>query len=104
MSFTQEGNRLTWQGGQERVWIEAWGADALRVRANLVGQPLELPGALLEPAASAAQIEIAGEMASIRNGSLRAEIASNGRLAFFNADSGKLLCEEPGFRPGQPFA
>ncbi|HET9914888.1 MAG TPA: glycoside hydrolase family 31 protein [Anaerolineales bacterium] len=95
--FSREGNTLIWQENQQKVWIRPWGTNGLRVRANLVGKPLDLPQALLEPSSdgSGAVIEIAEENTSIRNGMIQATIGGDGRLKFHNTLTDQILLEEP---------
>jgi len=95
--FWVEGSVLTWQDNQQKVWIQPWGRDGLRVQANLAGHPLELPQALLdvppvEP--SAVRVEMDEHAASIQNGAIRAVMTRGGRLRFVHAASGDLLLEE----------
>lgn len=94
--FRQEGPMLVWQEGQHMLWIQAWGQDGVRVQANLLGHPLDLPQALLEPApASQPQLEVSEQSAWLQNGLIRVTAAPNGRLRFFNSASGAVLLEEP---------
>ena len=97
--FHSNKNFLAWQEGQQRLWIRPWGVNGLRVQANLSGgKPLDLPQALLPletPPATAFQVEIGEESASIRCGALRAVVTRAGRVQFMHAVSGKVLLEEP---------
>jgi len=101
-SFRQTNSKLIWESYHEMVQIEPWGQDSLRVRATMGSEIRDdLPGALLEPAPTQAQIDIAAERAVIRNGSIAAEIKeSTGRnpaavIRFLNADTGAELLAEP---------
>ncbi len=103
-SFHSTQNRLVWQEGQQKLWLQPWGPNGLRVQANLSGSPLDLPQALLPvdpPPASEFQLEIGEQSASLRNGKLSAVITRAGELQFLQAVSGKVLLEEP---PIQYFA
>lgn len=95
-SFVQRGEAIEWQGGGEKVRIEAWGPDALRVRGT-IGPEIrdDQPGALLpSPAHVPARVEIAPEMARITSGRLAAEMTASGRLRFVRSgDSAELLAE-----------
>ncbi len=96
--FQQSERLLVWQENQAIVWIQPWGKNGLRVQANLAGAPLDLPQALLDiPPVSASEIEIAVQPSGawIKNGSIKADIAANGRIQFFNAHSGAVLLQEP---------
>jgi len=93
--FTEDSDALTWRSGHEVVRIEAWGPDALRVRAGLDGVT-EGHGALSERPLAEATLKIDGEGASITVGTLTAEADLTGNLRFVRADTGEeLLCEQP---------
>ncbi len=95
--FSREGNTLVWQENQQKLWLQSWGENGLRVRANLSGKLLDLPQALLEPCSDSSIevfIEIKEENASIRNGMLQATIARNGHLAFLDTSTDQILLEE----------
>ena len=49
-SFDTEHGRIIWRGGGETLVVEAWGHDALRVRATRAGAVLDTDFALLPPA------------------------------------------------------
>jgi len=115
--FPQHNNTLIWKLGYETVQIEPWGRDSLRVRATMGAKIRDdLPGALLEPAATDAQIEIGTECAVIRNGAITAELSLKegpliafleGKVRFLNTATGaELLAEEPqrfGWPPARCF-
>jgi alpha-D-xyloside xylohydrolase len=110
---------VEWTGRQETLRIEAWGADAVRVRSRLAGPVLDdLPGALLDglpgaphdgvPAADPA-VEFTEGRARVVNGAITAEVDATGRVAFRRtADGAELLAERdahfwwPGPRPRTP--
>jgi alpha-D-xyloside xylohydrolase len=97
-NFSREGSVLVWQENQHKVWLQPWGKNGLRIQANLAGQPLNLPQALLETHtvnASDVQIEIGEQEATIQNGLIRAAISHNGRLRYAHAVSGEIFLEEP---------
>ena len=96
--FLREGNDLVWQENQEKLWLQPWGENGLRVQANLAGKRLDLPQALLDlPGDHSAEIsiEIDDETATIRHGLIQATIARNGRLVFHNMQTGQVLLAEP---------
>ena len=102
--FSSIKNLLLWQEGQQKLCIQPWGVNGLRLQANLSGSPLDLPQALLPVETQAvpeSEVEITEDTASIRNGKLRAVVSRAGRLQFLHAVSGKTLLEEP---PIQYFA
>jgi alpha-D-xyloside xylohydrolase len=71
--FHQSDNTLIWRRKHETLQIEPWGHDSLRVRATM-GRRIhdDLPGVLLQPAPTDAQIEVGAERAVIRNGAIAA--------------------------------
>ncbi len=88
-----ESQRLVYRHDGETLWIEPWGADALRVRAT---RGAEMPAdawALLEPPPCAVEIETSAQGGTIRNGKLTARVNSAGKLVFSNAQ-GRVLLEE----------
>ena len=101
--FDLGSGRLEWRLGHEVLRIEAWGPDALRVRAT-VGGPVTDPfadtGALLPDVERGhAQVARAAGGAVIRHGAIEAAVDAAGVITFRRADDGsELLAEEP--RPG----
>jgi alpha-D-xyloside xylohydrolase len=93
--FMQDGGALLWERNHEKMRIEPWGTDSLRLRASLGPQiQLDLPGGLINPVKSDGQIEIRPEKATIRNRGLTAEVLENGHLRFLNAAGVRLLEED----------
>ena len=94
--FRQQQHRLLWERYHETVQIEPWGHDSLRVRSTATaGIRDDLLSVLLPPAETDAQITIAAEGATIRNGALTASISPEGIIRFSNTASGaELLAEE----------
>jgi alpha-D-xyloside xylohydrolase len=95
MAFRQEKNKLIWGQGQERIQIEPWGPDALRVRGAL-NIPIvdDSLSALLDPLPSSVEIIISNEQASITNGKLRADISSLGTVCFINNKTNQEMIKE----------
>ena len=121
--FEKQGNRLVFLYDAEKLWIEPWGPDSLRVRATKDASMPEEDWALLPPAPagegevrieladltdimaiSAATVGLSGNVgsehglgstfaASITNGRITARITATGKLTFTNA-RGKILLEE----------
>jgi len=107
----QEGQKLIYQHNYESIQIEPWGKDSLRVRATL--NPVireDLPGALLPPAATTAEISITEQLGRIRNGGIQGEIRIEGdasdpraELHFRNTSTGEvILSETPSHFPKYP--
>lgn len=89
-----DGSRLIYHYDFETLWIEPWGRDSLRVRATYQAHMPEERWALLEePEALEPEIHITEEKAVIRNGNIRAEILSYGKVSFYNQRN-ELLLEE----------
>jgi alpha-D-xyloside xylohydrolase len=86
------GDRLTREEDHEVLWIEAWGPDALRVRATK-GPTMPDEDWALIPQPAQARIEMADGRASISNGAIRAEIARSGKLTFFGARGQPIVAE-----------
>ena len=103
MTFHQKANKLIWKLGQERIQIEPWGPEALRVRGALNSQIVDDPlSALQDPVPTNAEIIITDEQASIKSGALRAEIDPLGTVRFLNDSTGEELIAEIWQRFPQP--
>ena len=86
--------KLIFRMNGEKVCVEAWGPNALRVRAAQLDWPLEGDDyALLPDASAAAKIHVNENNASIVNGKIWAEIDASGRLRFYHRDGKPLLTE-----------
>ena len=92
--FDGAGVALEYAAGHERVRLEAWGEDSIRVRASQTQILGELPGALATtcPAPSTGATS---DGATLVNGKLRAQISSDGLISFSASDEdGELLSEQ----------
>ena len=82
--FEQKGNALCYRYEAERVRIEPWGADSLRVRAWKTAEMDQADWALIKPEKEITpEIEVCEDGATIRNGKIRAEINLIGKIAFY---------------------
>ena len=82
--FTKQDQRLIYSYDAEKLWIEPWGENALRVRATKMPEmPME-DWALLNPDDTKVDISITPYGASIVNGKIKAELNSAGEMAFYN--------------------
>ncbi len=90
--FRSEMGRLVWEYDHELVWIEPWGANALRVRATC-SDMREEDWALLPAAGSHADIVVEAEKSTITNGKIKAQISKQGQLSFYNHHGKRLLNE-----------
>ena len=88
-----ENNRLIYTGYGEILIVEAYGADALRVRASKSRGQVYPDGALLpvDPVAADCRMDEQGN-ATITVGKLRATLSAAGKLTFYRGD--KKLLEE----------
>jgi alpha-D-xyloside xylohydrolase len=93
--FWQHGNTLIWEMDHEKLRIEPWGTDSLRVRSTIAADiQYHLPGCILEPHSEECQIHLGDEGATIKNGDITAVVKHNGTIQFFQSQTGKLLLEE----------
>lgn len=98
--FYTEGNKLVWTYNGEKLVLEPWNENSLRVRSVVMGEILDTDYALLPAINRDAQIEIKDKTASITNGKIKAvleeiEWTKNCRISYYNR-SGKLLLRELG--------
>ncbi|KAK7419680.1 hypothetical protein QQZ08_010766 [Neonectria magnoliae] len=86
-------NRLVFTYDAEQLWVEAWGNDALRVRATKMGLMPSEDWALEERPSTEPEISITKASGSITNGKIKAIVTTGGKLTVFNSQ-GKVLLEE----------
>lgn len=91
--FERNGNALCYRYGAERLRIEPWGKNALRVRAWKQAEPDPQDWALLPQDGCDPVIEVREDGGSIVNGKIRAELNLIGKLTFYN-QKGEVLLEE----------
>ena len=92
--FERKGNALCYRYEAERLIIEPWGANSLRVRAWKTPEMDPQDWALLSPEGeSSPEIVAAEDGGSIVNGKIRAEINLIGRITFYN-QKGEILLQE----------
>ncbi len=93
-NFETSDGKLIFQMNGEKLCVEAWGENALRVRASQLDWPLNGEDyALLPVAPVKTDIHVGENGASITNGKIRAEIDAAGRVRFFHRN-GRLLLSE----------
>ncbi len=92
--FSAEDGKLCRRFDAEKLLIEPWGKDSLRVRCTM-NDRLELSEnwALLPKEEKNAEIVIGEKEATIRNGRILARITAAGKL-FFENEKGEVLLEE----------
>ncbi|WP_099205548.1 glycoside hydrolase family 31 protein [Scatolibacter rhodanostii] len=89
----QQQNKLVIISNNEKVWIEAWGKDSLRIRSTKQpSMPLE-NWALEEKVESESKITIHESGAVIQNGKIQAQVSKSGKITYLNSQ-GKVLLEE----------
>jgi len=87
---------IEWRAGYERLRVEAWGTDSIRVRVGLDRLLEELPGGLLPTDRNVATVTHAEEGATVVNGALTCQVSSGGAVRFSRtADGAELLAESP---------
>ena len=89
----EKDGRLVVTDNNEKLWIEAWGENALRVRSTKMAQMPPENWALEEPHTAKAQIVIGEKEATVTNGKITAKVKKSGKIMFYN-QNGKLLLEE----------
>ena len=85
--------RLIYAYDAEKLWIEPWGANALRIRATKMSQMPAENWALLQPASCKPDISIDEARAVIVNGGIKAIVTAGGKLTVFNSQGSRLLEE-----------
>ena len=92
--FEEKDGALLYRYDAERLIIEPWGENSLRVRATKEPEmPQELWALVGNPEKTDTKVEIHPYSAEITNGKIRAEVNNIGKITFYNAE-GKLLLEE----------
>ncbi|HBE81105.1 MAG TPA: family 31 glucosidase [Firmicutes bacterium] len=91
--FRTDGNRLICEYDAQKLWVEPWGDNSLRIRATHLAAMQDEDWALLPPKACDVQISINGRKASLVNGKLRVDISGGGKIIFSNR-KGETLLEE----------
>lgn len=92
--FEQKGNALCYRYQAERLIIEPWGKNSLRVRASKLAEMPSEDWALLPPVqACQPEIIVCEDGGEITNGKIKAKINLIGKLSFYN-QKGELLLEE----------
>lgn len=101
--FSIRGGALLRTCGGERLLIEPWGRDALRVRSTMqadFGQEHWALDAERPPGVADINITDGGDSASIRSGDILARIDPRGQISYYNAGGDLLLAEYMRLRLG----
>ncbi|MDR2483225.1 MAG: family 31 glucosidase, partial [Treponema sp.] len=103
--FSKDGNRLMYRYDAEKLWIEPWGENSLRVRSTKLA---EMPGAggesgldkggiedwaLLPAKPCAAEISIGEKGGVIKNGKIEARVSHIGQVTVYNSQGALILSE-----------
>ena len=89
-----EDGTLIREFGSEKLQIEAWGRNGLRLRATALGAIDEgRDWALLPKGGERAEVILEGETALVRNGEIAARVSAAGRVSFLNR-AGEVVLEE----------
>lgn len=92
--FRVEEDCLVWEYNCEKLWIQPWGKNSLRVHSSMEGE-INIPKdwALLPQEDCHPTIRIYENEAKIENGKIYAEIDVRGKITFYN-QKGAVLLEE----------
>jgi alpha-D-xyloside xylohydrolase len=103
MAFRQQDNTLVWKLGREKIQLEPWGRDSLRIRGT-TNRSIhdDLPGALLETHLLPSEINVESEWATIRNGRIIARVSDKGAVSFLNQVSSEEVLAEKSQKFPQP--
>lgn len=92
--FHETDGGIEWRGGHQVVRIEAWGDDAVRVRAGLHSLIDDLPGALGPRPDHGAETAVEKDRAVLSNGAVTVEVSGEGMLRFLHGRAGEELFAE----------
>ncbi|KAK4128074.1 glycoside hydrolase family 31 protein [Parathielavia appendiculata] len=94
--LSQQDTKLVYTYDAEKLWIEPWGDNALRIRATKSRTMPSEDWALITPAAPTTQpqITVSRDSAFLTNGKIKAVVSARGKLTIHNAVTGALLLEE----------
>ncbi|WP_022765018.1 glycoside hydrolase family 31 protein [Butyrivibrio sp. XPD2006] len=88
-----DGKRLVYHYDAEELWIEAWGKNAVRVRATKQGAMPDTDWALTIPQSEKADIEITETGAVLKNGALSLSVSNGGKIVICKEDGTKVFEE-----------
>ncbi len=85
-----------WREGAQHWRVDAYGPDTLRVRGGFTAEVVpDDPDVLMAPAECEAKLETIDDERQLTNGKITARLDGEGRLCFFQPDSGRVLLREP---------
>lgn len=91
--FSIEQNRLIYRYDAEELWVEAWGNNAVRIRATKCGKMPNQNWALAEKAHENAEIRIQNDSAIVTNGKIQINVSGKGKITAYKNKRDKILEE-----------
>lgn len=91
--LSESNGRLVYSYDAEKLWIEPWGPNALRIRSTRAREMPDEDWALLKPKSVTPTIAIDDKSGTLENGKIKASITRGGKIMVHNA-KGELLLEE----------
>lgn len=91
--FAKQDNRLIFSYDADKLWIEPWGKNALRIRATQLNQMPSENWALEGSSGPSAVIEIGEKSSSLTNGEIKAVVTAKGKLTVYG-HGGKVILDE----------
>jgi alpha-D-xyloside xylohydrolase len=91
--FAKQDNRLVFSYDADKLWIEPWGKNALRIRATQLNQMPSENWALEESSGHDAVVEIGEKSSSLTNGEIKAVVSAKGKLTVYG-HGGKIILDE----------
>ncbi|KAL9115737.1 MAG: hypothetical protein Q9227_000105 [Pyrenula ochraceoflavens] len=88
-----DGTRLTYRYDAEKLWIEPWGANALRIQATMQSSMPSESWALERPTTFESKFSRGLKSASISNGKITATVTTGGKLTIHDS-ANRLILEE----------
>ncbi len=89
-----ESQKIIWQFDDEILWIEAYGANSIRVRSTKLAQMPDADWALLTPKEVSAVIKEDETGITLINGEIKGHLSTTGKLAFYDKNNNLLLKEQ----------
>lgn len=91
--LSQVNERLVYQYDAEKLWVEAWGPNAVRIRCTMNAVMPTNDWALAQRPPSRCEVTISPDSGILTNGNIIVTISRHGKLTMRNSD-GKVLLEE----------
>lgn len=91
--LSQRGNTIVYQSLSERAELTPWGGNRIRFRSSAGLHISEENWNLLDQEEAECTIKVGSDKAVLINGKIRAEITSDGEVAYYNVKGEELLAE-----------